>query len=251
MERQSQSGTLYSSARAALAALLAVAACQGQIGEAPNERTGSDRTGPSGTGTGAGGGSGSTGGGAGSGGTGPVATSTGGVKLRLLTQAEYLSSIQSLFGTLTTKLTLPDDLSVAGYVSVGASQNAVSDPAATAYEAASLAAVGEVFGDTQRWQKLVGCQPKADLSDVCVTTYIASFGRSAFRRNLSDDEVQQWLGVAKNAAMLTSSAAQGLATATSGFLQSPNFLYRVETNKLDSSTGRLKYDGLSMATRLS
>src|SRR5258706_13043017 len=51
--------------------------------------------------------------------------------------------------------------------------------------------------------------------------------------------------------MLASSAAQGLATATSGVLQSPNFLYRVEPNKLDSANGRLKYDGLSMATRLS
>ena len=135
------------------------------------------------------GGSSQTGGGTGSGGAASGPTSTGGVKLRLLTQAEYRSSLQSLFGTLTTKLTLPDDVSVAGYVSVGASQNAVSDPAATAYEAASLAAVGEVFGDTQRWQKLVGCAPKADLSDACVTTYIKSFGRIAFRRDLADVEV--------------------------------------------------------------
>jgi len=173
------------------------------------------------------------------------------VQLRLLTQAEYLGSIQSLFGTITTQLALPGDLSVGGYVSVGASLNAVSDPAATAYEAASLAVVAEVFGNTQRWQTLVGCQPKADLSDACVTTYIKTFGRSAFRRDLTADEVTQWLGVATNAAMLAGTAAEGLATATSGFLQSPYFLYRVETNKLDPSTGRLKYDGLSMATRLS
>jgi hypothetical protein len=225
----------------AFAALLG-SACNGDIGpmvsNEPGGTVGSNQTTGGGTGTGGGG-------------TGPGATSTGGVKLRLLTQAEYLSSVQSLLGTLTTKLTLPDDVSVAGYVSVGASQNAVSDPAATAYEAASLAAVGEVFGDTQRWQKLVGCAPKADLSDACVTTYIKSFGRGAFRRDLADVEVQQWLGVAKNGATIASSAAQGLATATSGFLQSPNFLYRVETNKLDSSNGRLKYDGSSMATRLS
>jgi hypothetical protein len=224
----------------ALAALLS-SACQGDIGNGlssePGGTVGSTQTG--------------SGGGPGGGGTGPGGTSTGGVKLRLLTQAEYLTSIQSLLGMLTTKLTLPDDVSVAGYVSVGASQNAVSDPAATAYEAASLAAVGEVFGDTQRWQKLVGCAPKADLSDACITTFITTFGRSAFRRDLADVEVQQWLGVAKNGAMLSGSAAQGLATATSGFLQSPNFLYRVETNKLDSSNGRLKYDGSSMATRLS
>ena len=123
--------------------------------------------------------------------------------------------------------------------------------AATAYETASLAATAEVFGNTQRWQTLVGCAPKADLSDACVTTYIRTFGRAAFRRDLTEEEVQQWLGVARNAAMLAGTAAYGLQTATSGLIQSPNFLYRVETNAVDSSNGRLKYDGLSMANRLS
>ena len=171
--------------------------------------------------------------------------------LRLLTRAEYLASVQSLLGTLTTPLAVPEDTSVAGFASVGASQMSVTDMAATAYETASLAATAEVFGNTQRWQTLVGCAPKADLSDACVTTYIKTFGRAAFRRDLTDEEVQQWLGVAKNAAMLAGTAAYGLQTATSGLLQSPNFLYRVETNEVDSSNGRLKYDGLSMANRLS
>jgi hypothetical protein len=190
----------------------------------------------------------------GTGGTAPpVVLSKGGVMLRLLTRAEYLTSIQSpsLLGTLTTQLAVPDDLSVAGFASVGAGQMSVTDMAATAYETASLAATAEVFGNTQRWQTLVGCAPKPDLSDACVTTYIRTFGRAAFRRDLTDEEVQQWLGVARNAAMLAGTAAYGLQTATSGLLQSPNFLYRVETNAVDSSNGRLKYDGLSMANRIS
>jgi hypothetical protein len=188
----------------------------------------------------------------GTGGTAPpVVLSKGGVMLRLLTRAEYLASVQSLLGTLTVPLELPDDTSVAGFVSVGASQMSVTDAAATAYETASLAATAEVFGNAQRWQMLVGCMPKPDLSDACVTTYIKNFGRTAFRRDLADDEVQLWLGVAKNAAMLAGTAAYGLQTATSGLLQSPNFLYRFETNAVDSSNGRLKYDGLSMANRLS
>ena len=143
------------------------------------------------------------------------------------------------------------DNSVAGFVSVGANQLSVTDDAATAYETASLAATAEVFADSARWQKLVGCTPKADLSDACVTTYIKSFGRKAFRRDLTADEVTQWLGVAQNAAKEAGTAAYGLSFATAGLLQSPNFLYRVETNKVDSSNGRLKYDGLSMANRIS
>jgi Protein of unknown function (DUF1595) len=176
----------------------------------------------------------------------PVVLSEGGVKLRLLTQAEFAASLEALLGELETDLTTPPDTSVGGFVSVGAGSMTVTDSGAS-----SLAATNEVFADTQRWQQLVGCQPKADLSDACVATYIKTFGRSAFRRDLTDEEAEQWLGVAKNAAMVAGSAAQGLATATSGLLQSPNFLYRVETNRVDATNGRLKYDGLSMANRLS
>lgn len=211
---------------------------------------GTPGTGSGGSGGTNGSGSGGTSGGGGTGGN--VVRSTGGVTLRRLTRAEYLASVQALLGTLTTQLAPPDDdLQVAGFVAVGASTLAVTDTAGTAYEDSSLKATAEVFGDTQRWQKLVGCAPRADLSDACVTTYIKNFGRSAFRRDLTNDEVTQWVGVAKNAATLAGTAAQGLATVTSGFLQSPYFLYRIETNKLDSSNGRLKYDGISMAHRLS
>jgi hypothetical protein len=50
--------------------------------------------------------------------------------------------------------------------------------------------------------------------------------------------------------MLAGTAAHGLSTLTSGLLQSPNFLYRVESNALDATNDRLKYDGRSMADRL-
>lgn len=193
-------------------------------------------------------------------GTGSVTSGTpgmGGVNLRLLTRSEYLASIRALFGAVSAPLDLPEDSSVAGYISVGASRSTVNATAAAGYEVASRAITAEVFGDAARWQTLVGCQPSADLSDACVTTFIQGFGKRAFRRDLTDAETQTWTKVAKDAAALaisvgqTASAAQGLATATSGLLQSPGFLYRAETNKLDPQSGRLKYDGASMASRLS
>src|SRR3982751_4574765 len=143
-------------------------------------------------------------GGGGMAGTGgaPVVLSKGGVMLRLLTQAEYTASVQALLGTLSIQLEAPTDTSVAGFVAVGAGQMSVTDMAATAYETASLAATAEVFSNATRWHTLVGCTPKADLSDACVTTYIKTFGRTAFRRDLTEEEVQQWLGGAKNAATL-------------------------------------------------
>ena len=204
-------------------------------------------------------GAGSTGGSA-SGGTGmgasgdtgmPKDLSKGGPKLRVLTQSEYKNSITDLFGAISAQLELPPDTFVAGFTSIGGAEVAINAASVEPYETASLAVTKEVFGDSARWQKLVGCQPKADLSDACVSTFIKAFGKRAFRRDLTDVEVQQWLKVGQDAAQLTgSSAAIGLAAVVSGLLQSPYFLYRIETNLLDASNGRLKYDGLSMATRL-
>ncbi len=216
-------------------------ACTGTMGGTPGGATG-----------GAGSTGGSANGGAGvAGGTGVVDLSKGGPKLRVLTQLEYKNSLTDLLGAISAKLDLPADTFLAGFTSIGGAEVAINASAVEPYETASLAAVGEVFADAARWQKLVGCQPKADLSDACVTTFIQSFGKRAFRRALTDAEVQQWLKIGKDAAQLPgSSAAQGLATVVSGLLQSPFFLYRIETNKLDAVSGRLKYDGGSMATRL-
>ena len=181
----------------------------------------------------------------------PVDTGLGGPKLRLLTQSEYKNALTHVLGTISTPLILPTDTSVAGFVSIGASLAAVNASAVAFYESASLAATAEVFADAARWQELVGCQPNADLSDACVASFIQSAGKRAYRRDLTEAEVQRWLQVGKDAAALPgSSAAQGLAAITSGLLQSLNFLYRVETNKFEASSGRLKYDGPSMATRL-
>jgi Protein of unknown function (DUF1592)/Protein of unknown function (DUF1588)/Protein of unknown function (DUF1595)/Protein of unknown function (DUF1585)/Protein of unknown function (DUF1587) len=216
-------------------------ACTGEVGSG---RPGGATGGAASTG-------GSGNGGAGVGGTGVVDLSKGGPKLRVLTQLEYKNSLTDLFGAITAKLDLPADTFLAGFTSIGGAEVAINASAVEPYETASLAAVGEVFADAARWQKLVGCQPKADLSDACVTTFIQTFGKRAFRRDLTDAEVQQWLKIGKDAAQLPgSSAAQGLATLVSGLLQSPFFLYRIETNKLDAVSGRLKYDGGSMATRL-
>jgi hypothetical protein len=217
-------------------------ACGGTSGGAPNAAAG----GPGQTD----GGTTSTGG-SGGGANMPKDLSKGGPKLRILTRAEYQNAVSDLLGTISAPLTLPDDTRTAGFASIGGAKLSLNAPSVELYEAASRAAAAEVFGDAARWQQLVGCQPKADLSDACVVTFIQTFGKRAYRRSLTDAEVDRWLQVGKGIAQLeTSSAAKGLEYVTAGLLQSPHFLYRVETNKLDDSIKRLKYDGPSMATRL-
>jgi hypothetical protein len=213
-------------------------ACTGSVEEGgPLGQTG----GSSNAAAGAGPGAGSTG----------VDTSKGGPELRVLTRSEYKRALEYLLnGPITAELKLPDDLFTAGFSAIGGAEVSINGPAVELYETASRKAAAEVFADSARWQKLVGCQP-ADLNDPCVGAFIKTFGKRAFRRELTDVEFQQWSKVGQDVAQLPgSSPAQGLAAVVSGLLQSPYFLYRVEVNKLDTASGRLKYDGTSMATRL-
>ena len=176
---------------------------------------------------------------------------SGGPRLRLLTRSEYENALTDLLGAINAPLDLPADATVAGFVSIGAFEVGVNAPGVSLYEAASRAATAEVFADPLRWQKLVGCEPKADLSDTCVGSFIRSAGKRAYRRDLTELEVERWWHVGREVAQLPGSSAQhGLQTITSGLLQSFHFLYRVESNELDVESGRLKYDGSSMATRL-
>jgi len=199
----------------------------------------------------AGGGASSTPGGGANSTGGVVDTTNGGPKLRVLTQSEYMNSLTDVLGApVTTALTLPPDTFISGFTAVGAAEVTINASAVEQYETAGRAAAAEVFADPTRWQKFVGCQPKADLSDACVTTFLKTAGKRAFRRDLTDAEVTRWLQVGKDIAQASTSATQGLLAITTGLIQSPYFLYRVETNAKDAS-GRLKYDGLSMATRLS
>ena len=124
----------------------------GQI--AGNRGTGADNQ-PAGSGGSQGGEQPGTGSGTGTGtggsgtGTGGV-PSKGGVMLRMLTQAEYSTSIQALLGTITAQMPSTTDSSVAGFVSVGAAQLSVTDTAAPAYATGRLAAAEEVCSDSAR-----------------------------------------------------------------------------------------------------
>jgi len=258
-------GRTFQSALPGLLVALAVG-CTSDVGVTPLN-SGVGAAGPGGvggsgaaatgaTGAGAAGVGGAGVGGAGVGGTSAIVDPLEGVggrtQLRLLTQAEYRNSMEALLpGAVTDDLDLPNDLSVAGFVTVGASEVTVGELAAENYETSSRALVARLFADEQAWQAFVGCSPQPDLSDACVDTYIRSFGRRAFRRDLTEEEVVRWTTVARNAAILAEDPVHGLSTATSGMLQSPFFLYRVESAVPDPAIGRIRFDGLSMATRLS
>jgi hypothetical protein len=136
-------------------------------------------------------------------------------------------------------------------VGLGFTNNAevqtVSDLLAEQYEsaAASLA-----LGATQNLPKLLGCTPTPSTEDSCVRSFLTTFGMKAFRRPLETTEVDRFF-----AFYAKSKQAYDFETAVrltlQGLLQSPNFLYRVETGRSAVTGTPTKLSGYETASRLS
>lgn len=171
--------------------------------------------------------------------------------LHRLTRAQYGNSLRALFGDVRVPTDLEVDTSLYGFTTVGAASLSIGPRAAEQYEAAALDVAAQVFADDTARTTLVGCAP-AVIDDPCVRTFFASFGRRAWRRPLTTEELDRWTGVAATIATAQRSVWTGLELAVAGMLQSPHFLYRVETGVPDPSDAtRHRYDGFELASRLS
>jgi len=85
-------------------------------------------------------------------------------------------------------------------------------------------------------------------ADRCVDAFIRRLGRRAYRRALSEQEVASYRALAAAAG---GDRGQALRSVMSALLQSPWFLYAVESARRDPARpGRWRLDGWSTATRL-
>ncbi len=174
--------------------------------------------------------------------------------LRRLTQEQYKSSVTDLLGdNLDLTLSLPaDQVAEEGFefISVGASQVTTSGLGIQQYDAFARALAGQVFEDVTHREAFVGCTSAA-LNDDCVTSFLQRFGRSAFRRPLSDEELARYRKLV-NQGQLEFDVWRGLQVATTAFLSSPNFLYRVEVGfAAPQLAATYRLDDFEVATRLS
>lgn len=84
-------------------------------------------------------------------------------------------------------------------------------------------------------------------------SFIRSFGERAYRRPLTESEVQQYVALYRRAPELstgTDAFLDGLEIVVSAFLQSPHFLYRIEVGS-GVNNGRLVLTDYEVASRLS
>jgi len=121
-----------------------------------------------------------------------------------------------------------------------------------AYRTSAETLAAAVVGNATAFSKVVGCDPAG--GDACRDTFIASFGRRAFRRPLTDAEKAPLAALFPQGATLIDGTAdnfhKGVQIVLEAMFQSPNFIYRPELST-QTSGGVIALGGYEMASRLS
>lgn len=174
--------------------------------------------------------------------------------VRTLLSYQYRNAVSDLLGAAAAAVVVPpSDTMVNGFSAIGAAQLALSSTAIRQFELSAHAAAEKAFGPTAPGRAArVPCTPTGASDETCLTTFIKSFGRKAFRRPLEAAEVALYLPVAKDAATAYGDFYRGAQYAAAALLLSPNFLYMVELGAQDlANPNRVKLNGFEVATRLS
>ena len=172
--------------------------------------------------------------------------------LRLLLNRHYRNAVRDLLGeAAAAQVDPPADTPINGFDAVGASQLALSDASVENYENSARAAAAAGMGDMARIQAYLGCQPTGPDDAACHTKLVTNFGRLAWRRALTDEEISRYVAVAQQAAVDSGDFYAGVENAIAALLQSPYFLYMVEVGAADPEDPSRRYlTGHEMATRL-
>ena len=257
--------TNHGSAIGALALLCASviagsAGCTGAIGTETRVTggagNGASAGGPSGNGAGGGAATaGVGGGGVGTPGapfacTGP-SPDPGPTSMLLLSRAQYVNTLQGLFGAAVPNLdsALGADN---GYQTsqFGLVQADVSQAELQSYQAAAEMVAAAVVASAPALAGIAPCAGGA-VQRTCAQTFVQNFGALAYRAPLTDPaEIARHMALYDVGAM--TSHAHGIEMVLRGMLQSPRFLYRVEVGTTDQAgPSAVKLSGFEIAARLS
>jgi hypothetical protein len=167
-----------------------------------------------------------------------------------LTTVQYQNSLRELFGdAITIPSNLEPDAALSGLKAIGAATLALSARATELFESAARDVANQIFSDATKRQTLLGCDPS---QQSCLETFVADFGRRAWRRPLAADEVTKYVSLAQSGQTASGDPWQGPSLVVSALLQSPNFLYRVEIGTVDAAQPTRRWlDSYEVASRLS
>lgn len=247
--------------------LSAVAGCASKVGSVPGEGSGAATSLSPGVG---GGSSAGSGGATGAGATGSASSSSGGTgagsepgqtsddacpttaleptPLRRLTRFEYANTVADLLKVDPSPANdLPADEVSNGY------DNDSGVLTVSSLHAEKYVLVSEALAKAavQNLSALTDCDTASQGEEACARAFAQRFGRRAFRRPLTDQD-EQALMTAYAAGRDGGSYAEGIEVMIRAALQSPDFLYRLETTTpVDSTQQLVPLSQFELATRLS
>ncbi len=180
------------------------------------------------------------------------APAPGRAPLRRLSNTEYRNTLTDLLGDTPASKTLiatatgnfPSETESLGFRN-NADYLGVSTLVAQGYVDAAEQFLDAIAAN----QNLLSCTPSAGAEMDCARTFVARFGKLAFRRPLTADESTQYEAIFQKSLTAYDFGSAVRATAFA-FLQSPKFLYRVEFGAAPSATAG-KPSPYEMANRLS
>lgn len=167
--------------------------------------------------------------------------------LARLSARQHRNAMRALLGAPSQQTSLEVDTNPYLFYSIGSTTTDLSAHGVELYSTAARAHIQHVFSDPARRAALLGCTPAA-LDDLCAQSFLSDFGRRAYRRPLTPQELERWTTTAQLAG--AQEVWQGLALTLQGMLQSPYFLYRVEVGEPSGEDGWMRYTSGEMASRL-
>ncbi len=175
------------------------------------------------------------------------------VSMRRLTAAQYERSVADIFGKdidLTGRF--ETEVRVEGLNTVGAANASISAGGLEQYYAMA-ASIGEQALAPKARDKTMPCKPASAKApdDACATAFLTKYGRLAFRRPLTAEELSSRVALARRVAEQRSDFYSGLQEALTSVLASPNFLFRVERALPGKHRGDRPLDAYARASRLS
>jgi hypothetical protein len=183
---------------------------------------------------------------------GAVGGDPGWVPMHRLNRLEYDNTIRDLLGVPTeiARTSFAADEVLYGFDSI-ASAHGINDARYEMYFEAAESVVGRAFSDPGLRARVVSCTPSSPDDDDCTRGIIERFGLRAWRRPLSEAELDDLVALADATRALGEDHAAVIRQVVRVMLASPQFLYRADTRSKAGSSAPGPMDGYALASRLS
>ncbi len=195
----------------------------------------------------------SNGGNGGTGGAAPQAITPAAGGARRIIARQYIGSIRTLLGdAAAAAATPPADPQLLGLETIAARDLATPPNYVELYETSARNIANVVVSDPAAYAKLVPCTPTVVADAACLRQVAEGFAPTAWRRPLTEVEIQRVTGTGLAGATAFGQFEAGVRNVLSAILQSPNFLYIVEIGEPDpADPTRRKLTPAELVTRMS